>query len=206
MDIFTVLTVFTLAIVSPGPNFLLVLNRSITNSRRIGLYAALGVATGSGLFALAGMAGLIFLISTLPHFALVSRYVGGLYLTWMGLNMLRVALAIRRNHTPENSEPVKLLSPLGAYRNGLLTNLTNPKAWAFYLSLFVLVVSPSTSVWGKTFLTVAMFLISFFWYASVVVLITNNQIRPAFMRGQIFIQGGVGCLLIWLGGSLFIQL
>ena len=169
------------------------------------LYTAFGVATGSGLFALAGMAGLILLISTLPHFAVLSRYVGGLYLTWMGINMLRVALTSRRNHAPENPESVGLLSPLRAYRNGLLTNLTNPKAWAFYLSLFVLVVSPSTSVWGKVFLTVAMFLISFFWYATVVILITNNQIRPAFMRGQLFIQSGVACLLIWLGGSLFFQ-
>ena len=202
-DIITVLTVFTLAIISPGPNFLLVLNRTMIDSRRTGIFTALGVATGSGLFALAGMLGLILLISTLPHFSDISRYIGGTYLAWMGIGMLRSTLTSRANKDSGIKADRESKSALQAYRTGLFTNLINPKAWAFYLSLFVLIVSPSIPVWGKILLTFAMFLISLFWYATVAVLISNNLVRPIFMRVQIFIQGGVGLLLIWLGGSLF---
>ncbi len=56
-NIFPVLGVFTLAIVCPGPNFLLVSKTALADSRRAGLYTAFGVAVGSGLFALAGMTG-----------------------------------------------------------------------------------------------------------------------------------------------------
>lgn len=203
-EIATVLTVFTLAIVSPGPNFLLVLNRTMVNSRRVGIFTALGVATGSGLFALAGILGLIFLISTLPHFAIISRFVGGGYLAWMGIGMLRSALISKTNDHPEIAAATNSIPPLQAYRTGLFTNLTNPKAWAFYLSLFILVVSPSIPYWGKILLTFAMFLISFFWYAAVAILISNNLVRPVFLRGQVLIQGGTALLLIWLGGSLFL--
>ena len=201
-EIVTVLTVFTLAIISPGPNFLLVINRTMTCSRRTGLYTAFGIATGSGLFALAGMLGLILLISTLPYFSVVARFIGGAYLAWIGAGMLISTIRSRTNLQKDFSSELATTSPLQAYQTGLFTNLTNPKAWAFYLSLFALVVSPSIPFWSKILLTFAMFLISFTWYATVALLISNNLIRPIFMRGQIVVQGGVGVLLLWLGGSL----
>ncbi|RME40634.1 MAG: LysE family translocator, partial [Deltaproteobacteria bacterium] len=54
LQILSFLSIFTLAIVSPGPNFVLVSRTALVHSRRSGLFAAFGVATGSGLFALAG--------------------------------------------------------------------------------------------------------------------------------------------------------
>jgi len=87
--IFTFLSVFTFAIVSPGPNFILVTNTALGQSRRAGLLTALGVATGSGLFALAGLVGLLVLVHSIPYFALLTRFVGGGYLAWIGVEMLR---------------------------------------------------------------------------------------------------------------------
>lgn len=200
-EILTVLAVFTLAILSPGPNFLLVLNRTLTNSRQTGIYTALGVATGSALFAMAGLMGLLLLISALPHFPVASRFIGGTYLAWIGLQMLYKTVTASKQKAFVSS--TSSISPRHAYRTGLLTNLTNPKAWAFYLSLFALVVSPSIPLWGKGLLNLAMFLISFFWYATVAIMISNNLVRPLFLRGQVLIQGVTGLLLVWLGGSLF---
>ena len=60
--IFTFLSAFTFAIVSPGPNFILVTNTALGQSRRAGLLTALGVATGSGLFALAGLVSLLLVL------------------------------------------------------------------------------------------------------------------------------------------------
>ena len=202
LNIFAVLTVFTLAIVSPGPNFIMVVNTSLSDSRRAGVYTSLGVATGSGLFALAGMLGLILVVKSLPHFAILVRIVGGSYLVWLGYSMIRSSRKSSQPETGDSTTTSLALSAFAAYRTGLLTNLSNPKAWAFYFSLFSLVMTQETPFWVKASLNSAMFVISFAWYASVSVLITNDRIRPLFMRVQPLVQSFLGVVLIWFGGRL----
>jgi len=201
--LFTFLGVYTLAIISPGPNFILVTNTALSDSRQAGLFAALGVATGSALFALAGLAGLLVLVNSLPHFGTLLRFAGGGYLAWLGFDMLRHRhhqLGKRIAETPGTGCP-----PLLSYRTGLLTNLSNPKAWAFYLSLFSLVMTPNFPLWGKVFLNAAMFLISLAWYATVVVLISSRTIQPAFLGWRPVIQGVLGVLLMLLGGKILLM-
>ena len=200
--IFTFLSVFTFAIVSPGPNFILVTNTALGQSRRAGLLTALGVATGSGLFALAGLVGLLVLVHSIPSFALITRFVGGCYLAWIGVGMLLHCRSTKTLDTATTTprEP----SPLASYRIGLLTNLTNPKAWAFYLSLFALLMNPDFPLWGKVVLNIAMFVISFAWYAIVAVLISSRRFQPVFLGLQPFIQGTLGVLLVVLGGKILL--
>jgi len=205
LNITATLAVFTLAIVSPGPNFILVVNTSLADSRRAGLFTAFGVAVGSGLFALAGLLGLILLINSLPHFAVVVRLVGGGYLAWLGAGMIWRALRRPGGNAVVAGGKRTQLPPFRAFRTGLLTNLTNPKAWAFYFSLFTLVASPTTPLWAKVFLNLSMFLISFSWYASVVLLISDRRVQPHFLRLQPLIQGVLGGLLVWLGGRLVLS-
>lgn len=57
-------------------------------------------------------------------------------------------------------------------------------------------------LWAKYFLTIAMFLISFGWYASVALLFTNQRFQPLLAHAFPVIQGVLGLLLIWLGGRL----
>ena len=200
--IFTFLSVFTFAIVSPGPNFILVTNTALGQSRRAGLLTALGVATGSGLFALAGLVGLLVLVHSIPYFALLTRFVGGGYLAWIGFDMLRHC---RSRKAPDSAAKVQSEpSPLASYRIGLLTNLTNPKAWAFYLSLFALLMNPDFPLWGKVVLNIAMFVISFAWYAIVAVLISSRRFQPVFLGLQPVIQGTLGVLLVVLGGKVLL--
>jgi threonine/homoserine/homoserine lactone efflux protein len=200
--IFTFLSVFTFAIVSPGPNFILVTNTALGQSRRAGLLTALGVATGSGLFALAGLVGLLVLIHSIPYFALMTRFVGGGYLAWIGADMLRHC---RNKSTAYTATTVQReTSPLASYQIGLLTNLTNPKAWAFYLSLFALLMNPDVPLWGKVVLNIAMIIISFAWYAVVAVLISSRKFQPVFLGLQPFIQGLLGVLLLVLSGKILL--
>jgi threonine/homoserine/homoserine lactone efflux protein len=203
-DIIPVLTVFTLAIVSPGPNFILVTKVALSNSRRAGLYTAFGVASGSGLFALAGMTGLLLLITSIPHFPVLMRFLGGGYLTWLGIDMLRHCRRVTSVPATELSTASPDLPVLQSYRLGLLTNLTNPKAWAFYLSLFSLVMQPGTALGVKILLNLAMFAISFGWYAIVVLLISDRRIQPRFLKAQPIIQGGLGLMLMLLGGRFLL--
>lgn len=198
--IFTFLSVFTFAIISPGPNFILVTNTALIQSRRAGLLTALGVATGSGLFALAGLAGLLVLVHSVPYFAMITRFAGGGYLAWLGFDMLRHC----RKRLTTDTEVKKEISSLSSYRTGLLTNLTNPKAWAFYLSLFALLMNPDFPFWGKVVLNISMFVISFAWYAIVAVLISSRRFQPVFIGLQPVVQCALGVLLVVLGGKVLV--
>ncbi len=203
LNIVTFLMVYTLAIVSPGPNFVLVLNTALNESRRSGLFTAFGVATGSGLFGLAGLLGLILIINSLPYFADLIRLVGGGYLVWLGVGMIRNyrrSLPSGPNLTLEAGKPTGLL----AYRAGLLTNLSNPKAWVFYLSLFTLVIGPGLQLGHKIFLNLAMFLVSLGWYALVALLISSDRARPLFLRFKTPLQLVLGVLLVTLGGRILL--
>lgn len=201
LSICSVLLIFTVAIVSPGPNFILVVNRSLTDSRRTGLYSALGVATGSGLFAVAGLLGLIVLINALPYFSTVLRYLGGSYLVYLGLTMLLTC----RQPPPSAASSQGSITAFKAYYSGLLTNLTNPKAWAFYLSLFTLMIENDFPHWAKLFLCVSMFLISFCWYSLMALLVSDQRVQGRFFSFQPVIKSILGSLLILIGGKLLLR-
>jgi threonine/homoserine/homoserine lactone efflux protein len=202
LNILPVLLVFGLAIISPGPNFILVTKIALSHSRRSGLYSAFGVATGSGLFALAGMTGLLLLLTSVPHFPLFMRFLGGGYLAWLGIDMLRHCRQVSTPATSIQTLTLKELSATQAYRTGLLTNLTNPKAWAFYLSLFSMVMQPTTLWEAKALLNLAMFVISFGWYATAALLISSQRVQPRFLRAQPLIHTGLGILLLLLAGRV----
>jgi len=199
------LAVYIFAIVSPGPNFILVVNSALSSTRRTGLVTALGVATGSGLFGLAGLLGVIVLIQSLPNFAILSRLIGGGYLVWLGIDMVRLGRRGNGAAGGHKSGTVPSSNALTAWRTGLFTNLTNPKAWAFYIALFTVVLSPGFQFWHKVLLNLSMFFISFFWYGFVAYAISSPRFRPVFQKVQPSIQFILGVLLLAIGGRMFIQ-
>jgi RhtB (resistance to homoserine/threonine) family protein len=203
LNIGSILLVFAVAIISPGPNFIFVINRSLTDSRKTGFYSAFGVATGSALFAVAGLLGLIVLISALPFFSTLMRYLGGGYLLYLGISMI---FTCRQQTLAEHgSDRSVSMAPWFAYYTGLLTNLTNPKAWAFYLSLFTLMIENNLPLWAKAFLALSMFLISFSWYALMALLISDRRVQGRFLTFQPVIKSLLGSLLILLGGRLLLR-
>jgi threonine/homoserine/homoserine lactone efflux protein len=115
------LAVAFVVIVAPGPDFALTVRNTV---RRAGGATALGVATGQLLWAIATAAGVAALLAA-SHPAFVAlRLAGAAYLIWLGV----ATLLARGTHMPR----LRLGSP---YRQGLLSNLANPKMPVFFVSL-----------------------------------------------------------------------
>jgi threonine/homoserine/homoserine lactone efflux protein len=197
----TILSIFSLAIISPGPNFILVLNSSLLQSTKVGAFTAIGVATGSGIFALSGTFGVLIVITSIPYFALAIKWIGGGYLIYLGVTMLRQ----KSNQEGITKEGAVRLKPAEAFSRGLGTNLTNPKAWAFYLSLFTIIIPPEISLFDKVVLTASMFFISLCWYSAVALLISHSKFQSKFQRHQTTLQTLFGLMLLILGGTIFFQ-
>lgn len=203
LNIFSVLFVFAMAIISPGPNFILVVNTAINRSRREGAYTAAGVAVGSMLFAVAGLLGLLLLINSSIYFATIIHYLGSGYLIYLGIKMM-----LEINKTPTNQpSDLDADSRSGGCRcffRGLLANMTNPKAWAFYLSLFALVGSPEFPLWAKLFLCFSVFVMAMCWYGVITLVMTDERVKSRFMSSQKWLNLLFGFILTLLGGKLLL--
>ena len=125
------LAVALVVICTPGPDTALTIRNSLLGGRRVGLLTAVGVSSGQLVWTLAASAGIAaLLVASEPAFQAV-RLAGAAYLIWLGLQTLW-GVVRRRPHVQEPRGP---LAPRRAWRQGLLSNLGNPKAAAFFTSL-----------------------------------------------------------------------
>jgi threonine/homoserine/homoserine lactone efflux protein len=130
------LAVALIVIVTPGPDTALTIRNTLLGGRRGGVFTGVGVAAGQAAWTVATSAGIAaLLVASEPVFRAV-KYAGALYLAFLGLQALRAA-GRGSNKRPAaahvNGAPV--LSPPVALRQGLVSNLTNPKMVAFFPAL-----------------------------------------------------------------------
>jgi threonine/homoserine/homoserine lactone efflux protein len=121
------LVVAVVVIVSPGPDFALTVQNTVARGRRAGLATGLGVVSGQLVWGIAAAAGLAaLLVASRPAFVAL-RIAGAAYLVWLGAQAL---LAARRGHAH------RVRAHQGSpYRQGLLSNVGNPKMAVFFTSL-----------------------------------------------------------------------
>jgi len=119
--------------IAPGLDTMVVLRSALAGGRRVGGAAAAGVLLGCLGWGVAAALGVTALLAASRLGYDVLRFAGAGYLAWLGV---RTLLASRRSRYDE-TVPVPRIRTAGpgAFRSGLLTNLLNPKAGVFYLSL-----------------------------------------------------------------------
>jgi threonine/homoserine/homoserine lactone efflux protein len=125
------LVVAAVVICTPGQDTALTIKNSLAGGRRSGLATAFGVALGQGVWTIAAAAGLVAILrASQPAFTAL-RLVGAAYLVYLGLQSLLAAARRRRMHASITARS----GPGGALRQGLLSNLANPKMAIFFTSL-----------------------------------------------------------------------
>ena len=122
------LTISALVILTPGPDTALTIRNALLGGRRGGLGTAVGVATGQACWTLATSAGIAAVLSASRPAFLALRLLGAAYLVYLGLESLR--RAVSRDQVPRRVVP-----RARPFRQGLLSNLSNPKMAVFFTSL-----------------------------------------------------------------------
>jgi len=134
--------VSVLVIVTPGQDTALMIRNTLLGGRGGGVSTALGVSSGQALWALATSAGLSALLAASHPVFVALRVAGAAYLVYLGLHALCDAA---RRRPPDEGAPAahpSRLRPRRAYRQGLLSNLGNPKMVVFFTSLLPQFVTP----------------------------------------------------------------
>lgn len=142
---------------TPGQDTMFIIGRSLTGGLRAGVASALGIGVGSIFHTLAAAAGLSAILAASPAAFLVVRIAGALYLVYLGARLLLTRADAGAAAQIVSAEEG---SAWLAFRQGILTNILNPKVALFFLALLPQFIEPdSTSktvaflVLGTTFVT-----------------------------------------------------
>jgi len=127
------LGVSAVVIVTPGQDTALTIRNTLLGGRRSGCSTAAGVATGQAFWTFATSVGLAALLSASEPAFLAVRIAGAIFLVALGLQTLWHAR--RPTAGAERSSPARRLVPKSAFRQGLVSNLGNPKMALFFTSL-----------------------------------------------------------------------
>jgi threonine/homoserine/homoserine lactone efflux protein len=124
---------------TPGPDMLLVIARSVGQGRAAGVAAALGIAVGCVVHIVAAAFGLAALFAVEPLAYTVVKYLGAGYLLWLGVKLLR-------GTAPTPGGTATAPAPLVAvFRQGVVTNVLNPKVALFFVAFLPQFVDPAAA-------------------------------------------------------------
>jgi RhtB (resistance to homoserine/threonine) family protein len=185
----------------PGADTALVTRNTLDGGRRSAFFTTLGICTGLTVHAMASALGLsaILRISSLAYS--VVKFAGAAYLLYLGIQTLGSSAKSELRSCSLSAE-----SLLGnSFRQGLITNMLNPKVALFYLTVLPQFVSPQYSVLLQSFLLagihIAMGLVWLSLYAYFLGGFQQVMSRPAVRRGLERLTGalfiGLGLRLAW---------
>lgn len=184
------LGVLTLGLLSPGPDFLLVVTNSVGGSRRRAIGTVAGIATGLAAQMLMISLGL----AAAPPAVLRAVQLGGAaFLAWLGLRALLAA--------PRELETAPLTASPGArsgFAEGLLCNLTNPKAFLFFVGLFAQTVRADSPLLWRVAVPVIVVLHGAVLWSVVVLAVQAPPVVSRLVRAQRWLPRAFGGALLAL--------
>ncbi|MFP3363467.1 LysE family transporter [Pseudoalteromonas sp. SIMBA_148] len=186
------------AVASPGPDFAVVLKQSVQQGRGNALWTSAGVSAAILLHVAYCVLGVALILTQSPSLFMALKYVAGVYLAYLGVQALRAAKPPTSNQDNVEiktvvEEPVWL-----AFRRGFFTNALNPKATLFFMSLFTLVISPTTPTSVQVGYGVYMALATWAWFSMLSMMLSRDNVRGFFQQRGYWFDRGIGIILIAL--------
>lgn len=207
-----------LAVMSPGPDFAVIVRQSIRYGRHTATLTALGLGAGIALHVSYCLVGIAALMRTTPWVLQGARMAGALYLLYLGVQFLRSQPAqtppdgkpdMKERPMPHGKRADRATDPacmttLQALRTGLMTNATNPKATLFFLAVFSTVISASTPLVVQAMYGLWMVVATAAWFAFVAAALTHSHVRTRLLAHGHWLERGMGALLLLFAAKLLL--
>ncbi len=179
-------------VLTPGPNMIYLVSRSVVQGRRAGLVSLLGVAVGFFVYLIAAVAGLATLFTLVPGAYTAVKLAGAAYLAYLAWKTLRPG-----GTSAFDPKPLPPDRPRRLFTMGLVTNLLNPKIAILYISVLPQFVDPDRgSVAGQSFV-LGLTQISIAVTVNGLIAVTAGSLssflksRPRWLRTQRWVMGTV---------------
>lgn len=191
-----VATIAALGMLSPGPDFFLVIKNAARYPRSAAMMTAAGVIAGVITHMTYCVAGIAVVITTTPWLFGALKYVGAAYLVWLGVNALlaRGTTSLALDGVAQESTSLKK-----AFLQGYLCNLLNPKATLFFLAMFTQVLNVNSGMMEKLWYAGIIVALTLVWWPLLVWLIQSAPVRRGLTKAQNVIDKLLGGMLLALG-------
>lgn len=186
----------TLGMLSPGPDFFLVIKNAVRYPRLAAMMTTFGVICGVATHMSYCVAGLAVVITTTPWLFNILKYAGAVYLIWIGIQALRShgGSKVNVSHLPQQHVSLK-----NAFIQGYLCNLLNPKATLFFLAVFTQVLQVNSGIGEKLWYASIITGLAVIWWPMLVFLIQSAPVRRGLEKTQRVVDKLLGGMLIALG-------
>ena len=171
-----------LMVLTPGPNMIYLISRSICQGRTAGVISLAGVITGFFVHMLAAAAGLSALFLAIPFAYEILKWLGALYLMWMAWEAVKPGA-----RSPFEAQALPADPPRKLFLMGFLTNVLNPKVAVFYLSIFPqFIVTERGSVFLQS-VTLGLTQISISFTVNLLIALSAAGIAAWFARNPLWL-------------------
>jgi RhtB (resistance to homoserine/threonine) family protein len=183
-------------ILTPGQDTFFILGRSLAGGRAAGVAAALGVSAGTVVHTILAALGLSALLATSPYAFMAVKLAGAAYLLYIGVKALlaRTALA-------PGADAAENGGRWPAFRQGIVTNLLNPKVALFFLALMPQFIDAGSTSKVAAFLALGLTFVTLGVLWCCVLAIGAAKLRGAFLR-----RPSIASWLNRVAGAMFIGL
>lgn len=179
--------------ISPGPDFAIISRYGLSGSRKSAIFATLGITLALVIHSLYCVTGVAIFLQSSPRLISLIKIAGSAYLSFLGVKIL---------FDLKKKEKVDTANSKNAFAAGFFTNLLNPKATVFMLSLFGLFAESMETPNMKIAFAASVPLVALIWFLFLSVFMTNKKFLPFLQKHQksfLLVMGGVLLLLGGLG-------
>jgi len=192
-----------LAVISPGPDFAVVIRQSVSFGRKTAIITSLGIGAGISIHVIYTLLGIGFILTQSATAFMIAKVVGALYLTYLG-----VMLLLSRAQTAQDTE-IKCAGNKNnnqhnrrAFLLGFMTNLLNPKATLFFLAVFTSIVSIDTPLAIQSIYGIWITATTALWFSLVSFFFSQEKVRAKFVSHGYLFDRVMGSVLLIFAAKL----
>jgi RhtB (resistance to homoserine/threonine) family protein len=203
-SLFAVALVSLAAAISPGPDFFIVLKNSLSFSRKAGFFTAIGISIALIIHLTYTLMGIGLVLAESPFLFMIIKYIGVGYLFYIGISSIKDSFKKKPSMDVNYPKSDYQISSNKAFLQGFLTNMLNPKAAFFFISLFSQFIDPSTPILLRIEYAIINWSVTLGWFLFLSYLVTAKMFLNKINQFRIYIDRIMGGVLLILGIRLLL--
>lgn len=195
-SLLALIAINVVGVISPGPDIVLIL-RTATRSRRHALAVTLGIQIGVLMWCTLTVLGAAAVLHAFPQLVGVIQVVGGAWLMYMGYGLARSGWRERMAPPQDVEAAAEALGGLAtSIRQGLLTNLSNPKIVLYLAAIVAPILPANPSALMAVAVVLTLSLSSFAVQMTIAYVVSTRRIRRTLLAASPFIDLGAGIFFL----------
>jgi RhtB (resistance to homoserine/threonine) family protein len=195
-DFYALLIITLVTIITPGPDFVVVVRNTVGVSRRAGFLTASGVSSAIWVHIFYSIVTVRFVATQSELIFEIIQLLGATYLFWLGWKSL--------SSTEESLEiETDIMRGTAFWKQGFINNLLNPKATLFFISVFSQVIDPNTPLYLQIGYGLVITIICLSWFCFISLMLTVNKMKPYVNKIVRPVEKVAGIIFITYASMLF---